>query len=56
VQLAFETAGGPPQMRHNAHASVIVYTGEHPVANALAWLMMRPQDGSSPPDVARVVR
>ena len=42
VQLAFETAGGPPQgVRYNARASVIVYTGEHPIANALAWLWIR---------------
>jgi multidrug resistance efflux pump len=42
VQLAFATAGGPPPgVRYNARASVIVYTGEHPVANALAWLWIR---------------
>jgi len=42
VQLAFETAGGPPRgVRFNARASVIVYTGEHPIANALAWLWIR---------------
>jgi hypothetical protein len=42
VQLLFETAGGPPRgVRYNAHASVILYTGEHPVANALAWLWIR---------------
>jgi multidrug resistance efflux pump len=42
VQLAFETAGGPPHgVRYNARASVILYTGEHPVANALAWLWIR---------------
>src|SRR5215472_16356291 len=42
VQLAFETAGGPPSgVRYNARASVILYTGEHPVANALAWLWIR---------------
>jgi len=42
VQLAFETAGGPPDgVRYNARASVIVYTGEHPVANALAWFWIR---------------
>ncbi len=42
VQLAFETAGGPPRgARYNARASVILYTGEHPVANALAWLWIR---------------
>jgi len=42
VQLAFETAGGPPNgIRYNARASVILYTGEHPVANALAWLWIR---------------
>jgi multidrug resistance efflux pump len=42
VQLAFETAGGPPDgVRYNARASVILYTGEHPIANALAWLWIR---------------
>jgi multidrug resistance efflux pump len=42
VQLAFETAGGPPSgVRYNARASVILYTGKHPVANALAWLWIR---------------
>jgi multidrug resistance efflux pump len=42
VQLAFETAGGPPRgVRYNARASVILYTGEHPVFNALAWLWIR---------------
>jgi multidrug resistance efflux pump len=42
VRLAFETAGGPPDgVRYNARASVIVYTGEHPVANALAWFWIR---------------
>jgi multidrug resistance efflux pump len=42
VQLAFETAGGPPNgVRYNARASVILYTGEHPIANALAWLWIR---------------
>lgn len=42
VQLAFETADGPPPgVRYNARASVIVYTGEHPVANALAWFWIR---------------
>jgi multidrug resistance efflux pump len=42
VQLAFETVGGPPRgVRYNARASVILYTGEHPVANALAWLWIR---------------
>jgi multidrug resistance efflux pump len=42
VQLAFETAGGPPRgVRYNARANVILYTGEHPVANALAWLWIR---------------
>jgi multidrug resistance efflux pump len=42
VQLVFETAGGPPRgVRYNARAGVILYTGEHPVANALAWLWIR---------------
>jgi multidrug resistance efflux pump len=42
VQLAFETADGPPNgVRYNARASVILYTGDHPVANALAWLWIR---------------
>jgi multidrug resistance efflux pump len=42
VQLAFESPGGPPRgVRYNARASVIFYTGDHPVANALAWLWIR---------------
>jgi multidrug resistance efflux pump len=42
VQLVFETADGPPDgVRYNARASVILYTGEHPDANALAWLWIR---------------
>jgi multidrug resistance efflux pump len=42
VQLAFETGGRPPRgVRYNARASVIIYTGEHPVVNALAWLWIR---------------
>ena len=42
VELAFETGGRPPRgVRYNARASVILYTGEHPVANALAWLWIR---------------
>ena len=42
VQLAFETVGGPPHgVRYNSRASVILYTGENPVANVLAWLWIR---------------
>src|SRR5215204_5859692 len=42
VQLAFEIAEERPRgVRYNAGASVIIYTGEHPVANALAWLWIR---------------
>ena len=42
VQLTFKTAGEPPRgVRYNARASVILYTGEHSVANALAWLWIR---------------
>jgi multidrug resistance efflux pump len=42
VQLAFETAGGPPdRVRFKARASVILCTGEHPVADAVAWLWVR---------------
>jgi multidrug resistance efflux pump len=42
VQLAFKTAGRPPDgVRYNARASVILYTGDHAVANALAWLWIR---------------
>jgi multidrug resistance efflux pump len=42
VDLAFETADGPPRgVRYNARASVIFYTGDHPVFNALAWLWIR---------------
>jgi multidrug resistance efflux pump len=42
VQLAFDTTGGPPHgVRYNARGSVIVYTGDNPFANALAWLWIR---------------
>jgi multidrug resistance efflux pump len=42
VDLTFETADGPPRgVRYNARASVILYTGEHPVFDALAWLWIR---------------
>jgi len=42
VQLAFESADGPPRgVRYNARASVILYTGDHPVFDALAWLWIR---------------
>ena len=42
VQLAFVPDGGPPSgLRYNARASVILYTGDHPVANALAWFWIR---------------
>jgi len=42
VDLAFETADGPPRgVRYDARASVIFYTGEHPVFDALAWLWIR---------------
>jgi len=42
VQLAFESADGPPRgVRYNARASVILYTGEHPVFDALGWLWIR---------------
>ena len=35
-------SGGPPNgVRYNARASVIVYTGEHPIANALGWFWIR---------------
>ena len=42
VQLVFDTADGPPRgVRYNARASVILYTGEHPIFNALGWLWIR---------------
>ena len=42
VQLMFETAEERPRgVRYNAGASAVIYTGEHPVANALAWLWIR---------------
>ena len=42
VQLGFEAASGPPRgVRYNARASVILYTGDHPVFDALAWLGIR---------------
>src|SRR5262249_36200323 len=41
VQLAFEADDGPPRgLRYNARASVILYTGEHPVFNARSWLWL----------------
>ena len=42
VELAFETVGRPPHgVRYNARASVILYAGDHPVFDALAWLWIR---------------
>lgn len=42
VQLVLDTAARPPNSaRYNGRASAIVYTGDHPVANALAWLWIR---------------
>jgi multidrug resistance efflux pump len=42
VQLMFESEGRPPRgVRYNARGSVIFYTGDHPVANALAWFWIR---------------
>jgi multidrug resistance efflux pump len=42
VQLVLETAAGRLSgVRYNARASVILYTGEDPVANALAWVWIR---------------
>jgi multidrug resistance efflux pump len=42
VQLVLETATGRLSgVRYNARASVILYTGEHPVANALGWVWIR---------------
>jgi multidrug resistance efflux pump len=42
VQLVLETATGRLSgVRYNARASVILYTGEHPIANALAWVWIR---------------
>ena len=42
VQLVFDAAAGRPQgVRYSARASVILYTGEHPIANALAWVWIR---------------
>src|SRR5215472_13876547 len=42
VELAFETENERPHgVRYNARASVIFYTGEHPVFDALAWLWIR---------------
>jgi multidrug resistance efflux pump len=41
VQLVLDTAARPPNSaRYNGRASAI-YTGDHPVANALAWLWIR---------------
>jgi len=42
VQLVLDTSDRPPNSaRYNGRASAIVYTGDHPVANALAWLWIR---------------
>jgi multidrug resistance efflux pump len=42
VQLVLETGTGRLSgLRYNARASVILYTGEHPIANALAWAWIR---------------
>jgi multidrug resistance efflux pump len=42
VQLALDTTSGSPHgVRYNARASVILYTGEHPFWNALAWFWIR---------------
>jgi multidrug resistance efflux pump len=41
VQLAFATGRPPRGVRYNARASVILYTGDHPIANALAWFWIR---------------
>jgi len=42
VELSFETNDGRPRgVRYNARASVIFYTGENAVANALAWAWIR---------------
>jgi multidrug resistance efflux pump len=42
VQLALDAAGRPSSgVRYNARASVILFTGDHPVANALAWVWIR---------------
>jgi multidrug resistance efflux pump len=42
VELLFETDGRRPHgVRYNARASVILYTGDHPIANALAWVWIR---------------
>jgi multidrug resistance efflux pump len=41
VELTFEGDGRPRGVRYNARASVILYTGENPVANALAWAWIR---------------
>ncbi|UPY39306.1 HlyD family secretion protein [Sediminicoccus sp. KRV36] len=42
VQLALDTGEERPRgVRYNARANVIVYTDEHPIANALAWFWIR---------------
>jgi multidrug resistance efflux pump len=42
VELSFETDDSRPRgVRYNARASVIFYTGENAVANALAWVWIR---------------
>lgn len=42
VTLAFDTADGRPRgVRYNARAAVILYTGDNPIANGLAWAWIR---------------
>jgi multidrug resistance efflux pump len=41
VRVRFETEGYPKGIRYGSQASVVVYTGDNAVMNALAWLWIR---------------
>jgi multidrug resistance efflux pump len=41
VRVRFETEGYPKGVRYGSQASVVVYTGDNPVMNALGWLWIR---------------
>ena len=41
MRVRFETEGYPKGARYGSQASVVVYTGDNPVMNALAWCWIR---------------
>jgi multidrug resistance efflux pump len=41
VRIRFETEAYPKGIRYGAQASVVVYTGDNAVMDALAWLWIR---------------